>query len=132
MTECIIWTGLTNNRGYGVIKKTGRTLLAHRVVYEECFGIIPTGMVVMHSCDVRPCVNPLHLSLGTQAQNLRDMVEKNRHNPHQSLKTACPQGHEYTEENTYRPPGRNERQCRSCARDRARIKRQLQHAKASP
>jgi hypothetical protein len=52
--------------------------LAHRVSYQFYKGNIPRGLVVMHSCDVRHCVNPDHLSLGTHKMNTQDMMEKNR------------------------------------------------------
>lgn len=50
----------------------------HRLVYEECFGEIPEGLVVRHKCDVRGCINPEHLETGTQAENVMDTVMRNR------------------------------------------------------
>lgn len=53
--------------------------LAHRVSYAFYKGQIPLGKVVMHSCDVRHCVNPAHLNVGTHKDNTADMMTKQRH-----------------------------------------------------
>ena len=52
--------------------------MAHRLVYEECFGPLPSGHVVMHKCDNGACVNPEHLEAGTQRDNMIDMRRKKR------------------------------------------------------
>lgn len=67
-----------DKNGYPNIGKYGKTTRVHRFVYEECFGFIPKGMVVRHKCDNPNCINPEHLELGTQADNMRDMSERNR------------------------------------------------------
>ena len=83
--ECWEWSGeRLTGRGYGRFniypggKRT--SFLAHRYVLPLIGRNIPEGHVVMHSCDNPPCVNPAHLSTGTQAENLRDMEAKGRAN----------------------------------------------------
>lgn len=121
-TECIEWWGgKANSGGYGFLRVSGQPRQAHRHVWEECFGPIPEGMYVCHHCDNPPCVNPEHLFLGTQSDNMRDREAKGRANRAASRKTHCPQGHPYDGENTYRPPGNpNHRMCRICVRERHR------------
>jgi hypothetical protein len=69
--------------GYGQLPITTlKTRLAHRWAYEFFIGPIPKGLVVMHQCDNRRCCNPLHLKLGTQQENLKDMRDKKRQGKH--------------------------------------------------
>jgi hypothetical protein len=79
MSDCWIWLGGLSHLGYGV---TGARIqgerTAHRASYRLFNGKIPIGLHVMHSCDVRCCVNPEHLSLGTHLENMRDMAAKGR------------------------------------------------------
>lgn len=75
---CLIWQG-AKPRGYGMVKFEGKSRLAHRVAYTLARGPIPSGMCVMHTCDTPPCLNPLHLVLGTQLENIRDRDTKGRH-----------------------------------------------------
>jgi hypothetical protein len=76
---CWIWMKSLNHGGYG---KTclGKelTISAHRASYEAKYGKIPNGLMALHSCDVRSCVNPDHIFLGTQRENMEDKVLKNR------------------------------------------------------
>lgn len=77
-----MWTGsLLLHGGYGWIRvggRKGRNLYAHRLSYELHHGSIPEGMSVLHKCDVRNCVRPDHLFLGTQQDNVQDMMVKGR------------------------------------------------------
>lgn len=76
---CWIWMSSLNTGGYG---KTGlgrgSHLSAHRVSYEQKFGPIPKDKFALHTCDIKCCVNPDHIFLGTQKENMADKVNKNR------------------------------------------------------
>lgn len=76
---CWIWQGRIDPGDYGTLYHNGKHEKAHRVFWELHRGPIPEGKKVLHSCDVRPCVNPNHLFLGTQQDNVDDMVKKGRH-----------------------------------------------------
>ncbi len=76
---CWMWTGCTFSNGYGRVRlKRNRTVVAHRLSWELTNGPIPEGMFACHKCDVRACVNPNHIFLGTDADNVRDCIEKCR------------------------------------------------------
>lgn len=77
--NCFIVTSHTPlSTGYFLFRKGGIRKTMHRLVYEECFGDIPDGLVIRHKCDVRNCINPEHLEIGTQADNVMDTVKRNR------------------------------------------------------
>jgi hypothetical protein len=75
---CWIWTRARSQAGYGILTINYEVLYAHRLSWEFVNGDIPDGMVIMHNCDNPACVNPEHLQLGTQKDNLQDMWKKNR------------------------------------------------------
>lgn len=78
---CWLWVGFVGGNGYGGIRQTGpdeKSRTAHRVSWEIHFGPIPPGLCVLHKCDVRSCVNPQHLFLGTKKDNTQDSLAKGR------------------------------------------------------
>lgn len=75
---CWFWQGSVDQLGYGMFKLEGVTIRSHRASYQFYRGEIPKGLKVLHSCDNRDCVNPKHLSLGTQRDNIYDMMNKDR------------------------------------------------------
>lgn len=77
---CWLWLKSILPSGYGKIWHEGRLQPAHRVSYKLHIGEIPSGLLVMHTCDNRLCVNPRHLLLGTHRDNTHDMINKGRGN----------------------------------------------------
>ncbi len=77
---CWLWTGYINQHGYGLFHPVDYTTTrsSHRVAYELWNEPIPIGLCVRHKCDVRNCVNPTHLELGTHKDNVKDMYDRNR------------------------------------------------------
>ncbi len=121
---CWIWMGCVDKKGYGDIERHGKKAKAHRVAWELANGrAVPDGLLVCHSCDIPSCVNPSHLWLGTNQQNLADAGRKGRLsiNHHHGIKTHCPHGHPYDELNTLRYPSGG-RKCATCQRSRDRRK----------
>lgn len=124
VTTCWLWMGSTADRGYGGTfrpEEGAKSTRPHRWAYEHLIGPIPEGLEIDHLCRNRACVNPWHLEPVTAVVNTA--------RAHRYAPTHCPQGHEYTPENTYHPPNKpNSRQCRTCRRTRAQEVKRMKRA----
>jgi hypothetical protein len=137
--DCWPWIGARMSGGYGEFWDGRRVVLAHRWIFEQMIGPVPAGRDIGHtchdqdatcqggrSCPHRPCVNYVkHLAPQTLSMNTGDGLSGRARGAQQRAKTHCPAGHSYDEANTYyvRSRGYLTRQCRACARERARLRR---------
>jgi len=112
---CWIWIGYTDRKmGYGMFWLDGTMRLSHRVAYEAAYGKIHDGMHVCHSCDTPSCVNPDHLWLGTNADNVADKIAKGRGS---SMPGEAHPGHKLTAEQV--------RYIRSCEKSQRQLAREM-------
>lgn len=117
---CWLWHGNKNRAGYGEVSIRNNRWMVHRYIYTVFIGEIPKGMHACHYCDVRNCINPSHLWLGTHKQNMADCRAKGRY--YYANLTHCKRGHAFTPENTqYKKPG-HLRGCKACQRAHQRIR----------
>jgi hypothetical protein len=115
--ECWEWTASLDGRGYGQININKKMHRAHRLSWQIANGReLTKNELVCHSCDNPTCVNPKHLWIGTQKDNMSDCARKNRvYRPKPYLTTHCKRGHLFDEKSTYIAPKKGDRRCRICA-----------------
>ncbi len=77
-TGCHLWTGTKDRDGYPLVKWQGKTHRALRLLWALDRGPVPDGLQMLHSCDRPSCVNPEHISVGTNKENRADCVAKGR------------------------------------------------------
>lgn len=93
--NCWLWKACKNRQGYGQFRD-GKLKIAHRHMYEITHDVVLGRWdIIMHTCDNTSCVNPDHLKMGTQKENILDASTKNRLRVQSS--THCKNGHEYVE-----------------------------------
>lgn len=124
---CWPWPGGQNGDGYGQLTENYTNYRAHKYFYERIVGPVPEGLVLDHTCHDpiscaggkkcphRACCNPKHMVPVTNQVNL---LRGNTSAAENAAKTHCVNGHEFTEENTFKRRGA--RECRECMRVRAR------------
>jgi hypothetical protein len=117
--DCWVWLGGLNDGGYGRFYLDRKCHPAHRFAWTVLVGPIADGLVIDHLCRNRVCVNPDHLEPVTHRENiLRGVCPAAKF----AAATKCVNGHDFDAKNTYRFPGRGNRDCRECRRQRARAK----------
>lgn len=129
--ECWLWVAGLNADGYGMFESVAEfgTNRAHRVAWIMANGPIPQGMQLDHLCRVRSCVNPAHLEVVTNKENI---LRSNGWGGVSSRRAHCPKGHPYSGDNLRVGGGR--RHCVACVREstRNRMRRIRQSKQESP
>ena len=114
MSGCWLWIGSTKEWGHGQFNFKGKIVRAHRLSWMLYRKAPIKGKQLNHICNVPCCVNPAHLYIGSQYENMQDKKRRGAH--HNTKKTHCKRGHECTPENTYIQKGKH-RGCRKCRYD---------------
>lgn len=123
--DCWEWTGARYLKGYGYFLIQGKQQRAHRFSYELHAGPIPGGLVIDHLCRNKRCVNPAHLEVVTNKENVLRGTSFAAQN---SQKTHCPKGHPYSGDNLMLP-ARGGRLCRTC-KNQNRVENRRRERKA--
>jgi len=123
---CWLWTAKDkNDYGHGMFREIPdkpraktKHIAAHRWLYQQIYKVIlKKDQYCCHKCDDPSCVNPEHIFIGSQKDNIQDAVKKGRHSSNRlAEKTHCPSGHEYTPKNTKIMKHKYGRQCIECSR----------------
>lgn len=119
---CWNWAGSTNGKGYGQMTFRGRGITAHKASYEAHIGPIPSGMLILHKCDNRACINPEHLYAGTYKDNRRDMLERSGWKHPYRDRLQCSAGHIYSD-GSFRIAKDGSRVCKECMKQHMRTYR---------
>lgn len=114
---CWLFQGYVGHDGYGQKWNGSRVVRAHRYMWVLMRGPIPENLQIDHLCRVRNCVNPQHMELVTNVENI---LRGKSFSAINARKTHCPQGHPYSDENTWRGTTRFQRLCKTCVRLRVR------------
>ena len=122
-SECILWKGCTTKAGYGKLQENNKEIYVHRYSYELFVEKIPEGLVIDHICRNKACVNPSHLRVVTNRENV--VFNSESAAALNLLKSHCKNGHEFTPKNTIMMPPETpthipSRRCKECARTRNR------------
>ena len=121
---CWLWTSTTTPLGYSRFSFEGKSVYAHRWVYEFCVAYIEDGLTIDHLCRVRHCVNPNHLEVVSQRENI--MRSPDQISANNARKTHCKRGHPFSGTNLIigsNGKGRTKRICRICESIRYRARR---------
>lgn len=139
LEDCWEWCGAYTRRGYGNLKRDGKTVRAHRASYEMYVGPVPEGLVLDHVCRNTRCVKPAHLRAVTQKQNVAAKVwtvtpeqrsaqaKRASDAAHGGWRppTHCRHGHEMVPQTTL-TDRRGHRRCKTCAHNRYRVRRAIE------
>lgn len=113
-TDCLVWHGAQNSKGYGCFAIGGVSQLAHRLAWEDAHGPIPEGMLVDHLCRNRSCVNTDHMELVTNRENVRRGKAL-------TVGDLCSRGHLIaSERDLYLRKRNGGSECRACRREAIR------------
>jgi hypothetical protein len=125
-TGCFLWAGALSGAGRAQIASGGSAVLASHVAMQLAGKPVPAGLFALHRCDNPACVNPDHMFVGGQLENMQDCAAKGRNKPRQA-RDACSRGHLLSGNNLYHHP-KGGRQCKECRKVAERTRRAARSA----